>query len=143
MFIRWIERRHKQEASAGTVFVDAYLTAAYRDQRGRPRNRTVCYLGNIRRIDGEFPLIERELFLTRAERILGSIADLDGDDVNAARQALHRTVAPLTAPEAERAFIANLQWYRRWMRQQGLNLDEATLTRLLRESRSGHPPYEL
>jgi hypothetical protein len=142
MFIRWIERRHKQEASAGTVFLDAYLTEAYRDQRGRPRNRTVCYLGNIRRIDGDFPLIERELFLTRAERILHSIPDIDSAAVDAARSALHRTVAPLTAPEAERAFVANLQWYRRWMRTQGLGLDEATLTRLLRASRE-QLPYEL
>ena len=72
MYIRWIVRRHKNASTANVVFHDAYLVESFRDLRETPRQRMVCYLGNIRQIDDEFPAIERELFLLRAERILAS-----------------------------------------------------------------------
>ncbi|NCC31191.1 MAG: hypothetical protein EOM24_04100, partial [Chloroflexia bacterium] len=100
-------------------FYDAYLVASYRDERGVPRQRTICYLGNIRQIGDEFPMIERELFLLRAERILLSIAELGEVDREEALDALRQKVPPLTREEVMTAFVENLRWYRRWWEQNG------------------------
>jgi predicted MarR family transcription regulator len=59
MYVRWVVRKHKNASVADTSFHDAYLVESYRDENGNPRQRTICYLGNIRQIAGEFPAIER------------------------------------------------------------------------------------
>ncbi|PDV99755.1 MULTISPECIES: hypothetical protein [Candidatus Chloroploca] len=119
MYVRWVVRRHKNATIADTSFYDAYLVASYRDERGVPRQRTICYLGNIRQIADEFPMIERELFLLRAERILLSIEELGEVDREEALDALRQKVPPLTREEVMTAFVENLRWYRRWWEQNG------------------------
>lgn len=119
MYVRWVVRRHKNATIADTSFYDAYLVASYRDERGVPRQRTVCYLGNIRQIGDEFPTIERELFLLRAERILDTIEEISEADHEEAMEALRQKVPPLTRDEVLTAFIENLRWYRRWWEQNG------------------------
>lgn len=74
MYIRWVHRRHKNETSRNLIFHDAYLVENYRNHQGHPRQRVICFLGNLREFDGEVPLSEWELFLSRAERILAEQA---------------------------------------------------------------------
>lgn len=119
MYVRWVVRRHKNAMSADTNFYDAYLVESYRDERGAPRQRTICYLGNIRQIGSQFPTIERELFLLRAERILDSVGELSENDRNEAMAALRQKVPPLSREEVLQAFTENLRWYRRWWEQNG------------------------
>jgi len=119
MYIRWIVRRHKNASTANVVFHDAYLVESFRDLRETPRQRMVCYLGNIRQIDDEFPAIERELFLLRAERILASTPEVAADDRPAVLQLLQQKVPPLTEAEVLIAFQNNLRWYRRWWHERG------------------------
>lgn len=119
MYIRWVIRRHKNATVADTIFYDAYLVESFREPGGPPRQRTICYLGNIRKIGSAFPTIERELFLLRAERILDSVDDLDTADREEAMAALRQKVPPLTREEVLWAFTENLRWYRRWWEQNG------------------------
>jgi hypothetical protein len=119
MYIRWVVRRHKNATVADTSFYDAYLVESYREPRGTPRQRTICYLGNIRKIGDSFPTIERELFLLRAERILDSVAEVGAADREEAMTALRQKVPPLSRDEVLRAFTENLRWYRRWWEQHG------------------------
>lgn len=119
MYVRWVVRRHKNAMSADTNFYDAYLVESYRDEQGAPRQRTICYLGNIRQIGSQFPTIERELFLLRAERILDSVGELSENDRNEAMAALRQKVPPLSREEVLQAFTENLRWYRRWWEQNG------------------------
>lgn len=134
MYVRWVVRRHKNAAIANTSFHDAYLVESYRDDKGRPRQRTICYLGNIRQIDEGFPAIERELFLLRAERILLGIEGLSGDDRARVMDMLHQKVYPLTTTEVMAAFTENLRWYRQWWEQNGGGPTDAELLQLVRES---------
>ncbi|ACL25991.1 hypothetical protein [Chloroflexus aggregans] len=140
MYIRWVVRRHKNAEIANTNFHDAYLVESYRDERGQPRQRTIAYLGNIRQIGDEFPTIERELFLLRADRILESLPDLTESDRQEAREALRRKVPPLTRDEVIRAFTANLTWYRQWLEQNGCPLNDDELLSIVRTTRSGLEP---
>jgi hypothetical protein len=119
MYIRWVVRRHKNEVLADTIFYDAYLVESFRAPGGPPRQRTICYLGNIRKIGNAFPTIERELFLLRAERILDSVEDLSALDREEALTALREKVPPLSREEVLWAFTENLRWYRRWWEQNG------------------------
>lgn len=119
MYVRWVVRRHKNAAIADTSFYDAYLVASARDKRGVPRQRTICYLGNIRQIGEQFPTIERELFLLRAERILATVTEITPSDREEAMEALRQKVPPLSRDEVLTAFIENLRWYRRWWEQNG------------------------
>lgn len=119
MYVRWVIRRHKNITIADTSFYDAYLVESYRDARSAPRQRTICYLGNIRKIGSAFPTIERELFLLRAERILDTVVDLSPVDREEAMEALRQKVPPLTREEVLWAFTENLRWYRRWWEQNG------------------------
>lgn len=119
MYVRWVVRRHKNASIADTSFYDAYLVASYRDRQGGPRQRTICYLGNIRQMGASFPTIERELFLLRAERILATVAEINAADRDEAMEALRRKVPPLTRDEVLTAFIENLRWYRRWWERNG------------------------
>lgn len=140
MYVRWIVRHHKNVAIANTSFHDAYLIESYRDTHGSPRQRTVCYLGNIRQIGGEFPAIERELFLLRAERILESVDELKPGHRDTIRKMLHQKVPPLTPPEVLTAFTENLRWYRRWWHEHGGAPSEEDLLRLVRETRDAPGP---
>ena len=119
MYVRWVVRRHKNASIADTNFYDAYLVASYRDERGVPRQRTVCYLGNIRQMGDSFPTIERELFLLRAERILDTVDEISQADREEALEALRQKVPPLNRDEVLTAFVENLRWYRRWWEQNG------------------------
>lgn len=119
VYIRWVVRRHKNASVADMSFHDAYLVESFRDDQGSPRQRTLSYLGNIRQIGDQFPSIERELFLLRADRILCSLPELNGAERDEVMNILRERVPPLNTDEVERAFRANLRWYQRWWRENG------------------------
>jgi len=119
VYIRWVVRKHKNASVADMTFHDAYLIESYRDDDGNPRQRTLGYLGNIRQIGEGFPLIERELFLLRADRILASMPELTSADRDEVLQLLRDRVPPLATCEVEEAFRANLRWYYQWWRANG------------------------
>jgi len=70
MYVKWVVRRHKNEELANINFYDAYLVQSYKNEVGEPRQRTICYLGNLRQIDNAFPVIERALFYLRMDETL-------------------------------------------------------------------------
>lgn len=104
---------------ADVTFHDAYLVESYRDENGQPRQRTISYLGNIRQIGDEFPGIERELFLLRAELILNNIPTLSDADRADTMKQLAEKVPPLDHNEVKLAFENNLRWYFRWWAENG------------------------
>jgi hypothetical protein len=115
MYVRWVVRKHKNATTANVTFHDAYLVESYRDETNSPRQRLICYLGNIRQIDDMFPPIERELFFIRAERILAGERDVPPPEREQVLQLLRQKVPELSPGEVMTAFRANLQWfYRRW-----------------------------
>ncbi len=134
MYVRWVVRHHKNAAIAPMVFHDAYLVESFRDDAGRPRQRTLVYLGNIRELCAEFPPIERELFLLRAERIMQSLDTLNSDDRAAVLHMLHQKVAPLTPAEATRAFVENVRWYCNHWQQRGHDLTTDEVLHMLQAS---------
>ena len=134
MYIRWIVRKHKNAAVANVTFHDAYLVESYRDERDTPRQRTICYLGNIRQISGEFPSIERELFFLRADRILAGIPDISGDDRLEIAEMLRQKVPSLTPDEVMLAFRNNLRWYVNWWRERGATPTRDELLELIDEA---------
>jgi hypothetical protein len=140
MYVRWVVRKHKNASTADVVFHDAYLVESYRDERDTPRQRMICYLGNIRQIDGEFPTIERELFLLRAERILMSTPDVSEQEREPAMRLLRKKFAPLSEAEVEEAFRNNLRWYYRWWRNRGRPLTAEDLLRLIEGATDGIGP---
>ncbi|MBC8163560.1 MAG: hypothetical protein H7Z42_20330 [Roseiflexaceae bacterium] len=119
MYIRWVVRKHKNSSVADMTFHDAYLVESFRDDSGSPRQRTIAYLGNIREIGEEFPTIERELFMLRADRILSSLPELQGPEREQVLDMLRERVPPLNTNEVELAFRANLRWYQQWWRSNG------------------------
>ncbi|MCU0493318.1 MAG: hypothetical protein MUD01_17165 [Chloroflexaceae bacterium] len=138
MYVRWVVRRHKNARVADTIFHDAYLVESFRDQRSSPRQRTVCYLGNIREIGEQFPTIERELFLLRAERILQSVKELSSADCELVMEMLRQRVRPLEDHEVMVAFTENLRWYRNWWEQRGSGLSDEELFQIIRAA-TGRP----
>ena len=134
MYIRWIIRKHKNAAVADVTFHDAYLVESYRDERDTPRQRTICYLGNIRQISGEFPSIERELFFLRADRILAGIPDISGEDRREIAEMLRQKVPSLTPDEVMEAFRNNLRWYVNWWRERGATPTRDELLELINEA---------
>jgi hypothetical protein len=140
MYIRWVVRKHKNASTANVVFHDAYLVESYRDERDTPRQRMICYLGNIRQIDGEFPTIERELFLLRAERILISTPDLPPDEREPALQLLRQKFPELNESQVEEAFRNNLRWYYGWWRDRGRALSRKELLELIERAAEGIGP---
>jgi hypothetical protein len=139
MYVRWVVRRHKT-ITANTSFHDAYLVESYRDESGSPRQRTICYLGNIRSIDGEFPPIERELFFLRAERILWGMGNISTDDREETMEMLREKVCPLTANEVLAAFTENLRWYRQWWAQNGGGPSDEEIDEIVRASKGTPGP---
>lgn len=118
MFIRWVKRGHKNNQVANVVFHDAYLVESYRNEDGKPRQRTISYLGNIRQIEDDFPTIERELFLLRAENVLQSLPELSPDDRDEVLNQLYLKVPPLTRDEMLNGFRNTLRWYySRWQKR--------------------------
>ncbi|NJK79387.1 MAG: hypothetical protein HC828_15255 [Blastochloris sp.] len=140
MYVRWVVRRHKNATIANTTFHDAYLVESFRDEGGNPRQRTVCYLGNIRQIGEEFPPIERELFLLRAEGILYSIDDLSETDCIEILDMLQEKVAPLSPGEVRAAFVENVRWYRRWLERGGNAPTETELLQIIKEAQGNLGP---
>ncbi len=140
MYVRWVVRKHKNVAIADTNFHDAYLVESYRDDTGNPRQRTVCYLGNIRQMGEDFPAIERELFLLRAERILTGIKELSEQDRSGIMEMLQHKVPPLTSPEVMKAFVENLRWYWRWWEEHDEGPTEEELIRIVRQTRGDSGP---
>lgn len=131
MYIRWVVRKHKNAGTANVTFFDAYLVESYRDDRNEPRQRMICYLGNIRQIDDEFPAIERELFLLRAERILASTPAVSLDDHEQVLNLLRQKVPELTPGEVELAFRNNLLWFYRWWKARGRTPPRDEVLRIL------------
>jgi len=131
MYVRWVVRKHKNADTANVTFHDAYLVESYRDGDNTPRQRTICYLGNIRQIDDEFPTIERELFLLRAERILASTSAVPADERAPIIGMLRAKVPALTEAEAIEAFRNNMRWYFQWWRSRGGNPSREELLRIL------------
>ena len=114
MYVRWVVRGHKNSEIANVNFHDAYLVESFRDENGSPRQRTISYLGNIRQIDDEFPTIEREIFLLRAELILDSLDEVSPNDKRQVMSNLHDRVQPVNADEVMLGFANTLRWYCRW-----------------------------
>lgn len=131
MFIRWIVRGHKNSEIVDVTFHDAYLMESYRDDEGTPRQRTVSYLGNIRQMGETFPVIERELFLLRAEIILDSLPELSDADCCDTLCQLHQKVTPLSRDEVMTGFENTLRWYFRWWRDHGGEPSPEALRRLI------------
>lgn len=140
MFIRWVVRRHKNAQVADMTFHDAYLLESYRDERNNPRQRTICYLGNIRQIGDEFPTIERELFFLRAERILSSMPEISGPEREQVLMLLRQKVPPLSDGEVLEAFRNNLRWYYSWWREQGRTPSRDEILALLERTDEGMGP---
>lgn len=131
MYIRWIVRHHKNADTANVSFFDAYLVESYRDDAGQPRQRTICYLGNIRQIDDNFPALEREIFFIRAERIIAGMASLSSDERQGVSAMLRQKVPDLNPQEVETAVRNNIRWYRKWRQQRGLPISQAEIDKLL------------
>ncbi|MBS1965261.1 MAG: hypothetical protein JST60_05510 [Chloroflexi bacterium SZAS-1] len=131
MYVRWVVRKHKNADTANVIFHDAYLVESYRDSQNTPRQRTICYLGNIRQIDDHFPSIERELFLLRAERILASTPAVPIDERTQVIELLRDKVPSLTEAEVVEAFRNNMRWYYRWWRERGGALSREELIRMI------------
>lgn len=129
MFVRWVVRKHKNAEIANVTFHDAYLMESFRNEDGNPRQRTVTYLGNIRQIDEQFPTIERELFLLRAENILATTPEVSPADAKQAITQLQERVKPLDADEVMVGFQNTLRWYTTWWREN----DKMPLTATLRK----------
>lgn len=127
MFVRWVVRKHKNAEIANVTFHDAYLMESFRNEDGNPRQRTVTYLGNIRQIDAQFPTIERELFLLRAENILATTPEVSPADAKQAIAQLQERVQPLDADEVMVGFQNTLRWYTTWWRENGKLPATATL----------------
>lgn len=131
MYIRWIVRHHKNADTANVSFFDAYLVESYRDDAGQPRQRTICYLGNIRQIDDNFPALEREIFFIRAERIIAGMASMSSDERQSVSAMLRQKVPDLNPHEVETAVRNNIRWYRKWRQQRGLPISQAEIDKLL------------
>ncbi|MBK9712599.1 MAG: hypothetical protein IPO81_15005 [Kouleothrix sp.] len=140
MYIRWVVRKHKNATTANVAFHDAYLVESYRDDDNNPRQRTICYLGNIRQIEDTFPTIERELFLLRAERILSSIPEVPDSERPLVLELLREKVPGLTEDEVLEAFRNNIRWYYRWWRARGDAPTHEELLRIVEAADEGMGP---
>ncbi len=134
MYIRWIVRKHKNTATANVAFHDAYLVESYRNDRDAPRQRTICYLGNIRQIDDGFPALEREIFFLRAERIIASTPDIPPDERELIADLLREKIPPLTETEVMIAFRNNIRWFLAWYRLRDRAIEPAELLRMAEDS---------
>ncbi|MCE2853857.1 MAG: hypothetical protein ACK5C8_09215 [Roseiflexaceae bacterium] len=134
MYIRWIVRHHKNADTANVSFFDAYLVESFRDDSGQPRQRTICYLGNIRQINEEFPALEREIFFLRAARIIAGVPSLSTEDRQSVAAMLRQKVPELSPLEVETAFRNNLRWFRYWRQQRGMPITQAELNDMINDN---------
>lgn len=114
MYVKWVIRRHKNEELANITFYDAYLVQSYKNEEGEPRQRTLAYLGNLRQIDGIFPVIERALFYIRMEENLYHNLPsgvLNEEERNKLYNGLSAVAPPPTAEEIERGQVWNNSWH--------------------------------
>ncbi len=114
MYVKWVVRRHKNEELANIVFYDAYLVQSYKNEAGEPRQRTMAYLGNLRQIDGQFPVIERALFYIRMEDTMtrNLPAEMLNDEERQKLYAGLATVAPAPSEEEIRlSEFLNRRWH--------------------------------
>ncbi|HMQ29609.1 MAG TPA: hypothetical protein PKD53_02730 [Chloroflexaceae bacterium] len=131
MYIRWVVRKHKSALSASVVFHDAYLVESYRDRNGNPRQQTICYLGNVREIDGAIPHLESEIFLRRAGQTLQRVAasvPVEGDAILAE---LRQHLPALTPDAALHAFSNQIHWFYDWWAQHGSSRPEDEIMRVV------------
>lgn len=131
MYIRWVVRRHKSALSAWMVFHDAYLVESYRDRDGNPRQHTICYLGNVREIDGAIPHVESEIFIQRARQILQAAAARVVVDSEAVVAELQRHLPALTPDAALHTFNSQVSWFYDWWSQHGSSMPEEEIRRVL------------
>jgi hypothetical protein len=114
MYVKWVIRRHKNEELANITFYDAYLVQSYKNEDGEPRQRTLAYLGNLRQIDGIFPVIERALFYIRMEENLyhnlpsGTLTE---EERGKLYNGLSAVAPPPTEEEIERGQVWNNSWH--------------------------------
>ena len=134
MYIRWIVRHHKNADTANVSFFDAYLVESFRDDSGQPRQRTICYLGNIRQIDDEFPALEREIFFLRAERIIAGVASFTPEERQSITAMLRQKIPELSPLEVETAFRNNFRWFRYWRQQRGMPITQAELNDMINDN---------
>lgn len=120
VYVRWIVRNHKSKVAQYMRFHDAYLVESFRNQAGRPRQRTIAYLGNLREMHDELPGIERELFLFRARHILVGVPELNRDEQEKIVELLEQVATPLSPSERKHAFHQNLHWYLHSCYQRGI-----------------------
>lgn len=123
MYVKWVVRKHKNEELANIVFYDAYLVQSYKNEAGDPRQRTIAYLGNLRQIDGQFPVIERALFYVRMEDTMAR--HLPSNRLSEEeRQKLYAglaTVAPAPSDEEIRhSELLNQRWHNNYWRAREL-----------------------
>lgn len=114
MYVKWVVRRHKNEELANIAFYDAYLVQSYKNESGEPRQRTLAYLGNLRQIDGIFPVIERALFYIRMEDVLARTVPaqlLTGEERNKLYNGLSTVAPPPTDAEIRHAESLNRRWH--------------------------------
>jgi hypothetical protein len=142
MYVRWVVRKHKNASVADMTFHDAYLVESYRDEEQGPRQRTICYLGNIRQIGDEFPVIEREIFLLRADRILSSLPEVPPEEREQVINLLRQKVPELTHAQVLEAFRGNLAWYFRWWAEHGGAPSHEDILSMIEEA-EGNMKYEV
>lgn len=114
MYVKWVVRRHKNEELANIVFYDAYLVQSYKNEAGDPRQRTLAYLGNLRQIDSQFPVIERALFYIRMEQTMSRNLpqEILTEDEREKLYAGLATVAPApTEEEIRHSEMLNQRWH--------------------------------
>ncbi len=148
MYVKWVVRRHKNEELANIVFYDAYLVQSYKNEASEPRQRTLAYLGNLRQIDGLFPVIERALFYIRMEDAMARnlSPDLLNDDERQKLYAGLATVAPVPAEEEIRqSQTLNQRWHRGYWQARALKPSDVSsgFAQIFDESSQPTIPLEL
>jgi hypothetical protein len=129
MYVKWVVRRHKNEELANINFYDAYLVQSYKNSAGDPRQRTIAYLGNLRQINGLFPVIERALFYIRMEDALGQTLspDILTEDERAKLYAgLSAVASPPSEEEIRQGAELNNIWHSRYWQARALKPSDAS-----------------
>ena len=125
MYVKWVVRRHKNEELANINFYDAYLVQSYKNELGEPRQRTICYLGNLRQIDNVFPVIERALFYVRLEETLQRHLPNYFHIVDE-RIKLYQGLAAVAALPTTEEMLQGDELHKRWQEQYWRSVREAT-----------------
>ncbi len=125
MYVKWVVRRHKNEELANINFYDAYLVQSYKNEVGEPRQRTICYLGNLRQIDNAFPVIERALFYLRMDETLRRHLPNYLQNVEE-RIKLYQGVAAVAALPTAEEMMHGDEIHKRWQDNYWKGVSEAT-----------------